>query len=385
MIPNDDDLSVPVTSASIATAAQSNNNTVTEDTMRQVSGTENGSDEKHGNLTFKSSADDIMSMDIIFDNVPIEEDPTIGDNVRIIHETVMPSTIPMEHIHYQIIDLNGQNETDSDVPQNQIDESSNDGILVIDENAETPIEYEQIVVDSYDVVIDSIPQHVPEANEATENQSNVKQLMLPQSTPTYISFIETDIVQSIPMELPQENQSLVQAPKTVDIVARRDTRKSNDSNESKAVKRKRKPLPALIGRNKKSKTENPQSQSHPVDVVVPSPSETVLPIIHAENSIEIKPNEPTTSTYQSEDHVVQSVIDAPPAEQEIANDENEANEDNSMDSLVVVESQDPKDSTKTIYEVYVVCPETKKMSDQPLDLPEDVIQRIRLSMMPGAE
>ncbi|XP_055644752.1 transcription factor TFIIIB component B'' homolog [Toxorhynchites rutilus septentrionalis] len=48
-----------------------------------------------------------------------------------------------------------------------------------------------------------------------------------------------------------------------------------------------------------------------------------------------------------------------------------------INSLVLVESQDTTDPEKTIYEIYVINPKTGKLSEKPLDVPEDVIENIR--------
>ncbi|XP_062545359.1 transcription factor TFIIIB component B'' homolog [Armigeres subalbatus] len=59
-------------------------------------------------------------------------------------------------------------------------------------------------------------------------------------------------------------------------------------------------------------------------------------------------------------------------------------EDIDINSLVLVESQDTNDPTRTIYEIYVTNPETGKLSEKPLDVPEDVIENIR-SILEGGE
>ncbi|EAT41318.1 AAEL006998-PA, partial [Aedes aegypti] len=59
-------------------------------------------------------------------------------------------------------------------------------------------------------------------------------------------------------------------------------------------------------------------------------------------------------------------------------------EDIDINSLVLVESQDTNDPTKTIYEIYVTDPETGKLSEKPLDVPYDVIENIR-SILEGGE
>lgn len=58
-------------------------------------------------------------------------------------------------------------------------------------------------------------------------------------------------------------------------------------------------------------------------------------------------------------------------------EEEVVDEDCNGDTLEVVARQDPYDATKLIYEVYQVCGRTGKKGDEPLDLPPDVIERIK--------
>ncbi|XP_058445681.1 transcription factor TFIIIB component B'' homolog [Malaya genurostris] len=57
-------------------------------------------------------------------------------------------------------------------------------------------------------------------------------------------------------------------------------------------------------------------------------------------------------------------------------------EDIDLNSLVLVESQDTT-LERTIYEIYVIDPRTGKLSDKPLDVPEDVIENIRSILEAG--
>lgn len=50
------------------------------------------------------------------------------------------------------------------------------------------------------------------------------------------------------------------------------------------------------------------------------------------------------------------------------------------ESLVVVARQDPNDATKVIHEVFLMSPTTGCLSEDPLDLPAEVIDRIKLSL-----
>lgn len=407
VIPTNDETLVPATLAPIggtATVSETNNITVTGCTMGPSS-LINGTVidpyiAKNPNLTYKANADDIMSMDIIFDNVPIEEDPTIGNNMTIIHDTSTPS-VATENIHYEIIELNGSNQSGSlvqhQLPEanySQLDDSSNDGILVIDETVQSPIEYNDIVIDSNDVVIVSSPALPPASSQndvaiaVSRKQSHDDENTWPETT----TRSSPNFIQSTP-DKPEEieiKQKRTRRPKTIPLNSEtaakpaETSQKLCDGKETIAASstRKRKPLPALIGRNKKSKKEI--SQPVKTDTVVGNKTilSTELDKI-ADTVVAVTvDSEPSTSShsYEQETQFVRNDEDA-----DDKNDTNDSDANNFMNSLVVVESQDPNDPHKTIHEVYVVCPETKKMSDQPLDLPDAVIQRIRLSMMPEAE
>lgn len=66
-----------------------------------------------------------------------------------------------------------------------------------------------------------------------------------------------------------------------------------------------------------------------------------------------------------------------------SDDENETKnnlDDIDISSLVLVESQDPRNPSVTIDEIYIMDPETKKLSAEPLDLPADVIQTIKIAI-----
>ncbi|XP_055546413.1 uncharacterized protein LOC129730846 [Wyeomyia smithii] len=56
-----------------------------------------------------------------------------------------------------------------------------------------------------------------------------------------------------------------------------------------------------------------------------------------------------------------------------------------LNSLVLVESQDRTRPDKTIYEIYVIDPQTGKLSETPLDVPEDVIENIRSILESGED
>lgn len=410
VIPNNDESPQPSTLApisSIATASETNNITVTGCTMEPSSLFSSTIIDpyiaKNPNLTYKTNADDIMSMDIIFDNVPIEEDPTIGNNVTIIHET-SPPTVATDNVHYEIIELNESNQSGAgirhqlpDTNYSQLDDSSNDGVLVIDETVQSPIEYNEIVIDSNDVVMMSSPALPPASPQndfaiaASSKDTNVDENACPETAALSPPEVESNFLQPTPdePEAVEMKQARIRRSKTIPLKSEPAVKsedapeKLSDAKDSVASisKRKRKPLPALIGRSKKSTKGKSQP---PVNTDTVAENE-MKPSIECEKIADTVIAEPSTSTryHEQETHSVHEDEDADDTDEK--NDSNDSDANNFMNSLVVVESQDPNDPQKTIHEVYVVCPETKKMSDQPLDLPDAVIQRIRLSMMPEAE
>lgn len=55
-----------------------------------------------------------------------------------------------------------------------------------------------------------------------------------------------------------------------------------------------------------------------------------------------------------------------------------------LSSLVVVAREDPLDSNNVIHEVFLMSPDTGIMSDEPLDLPPEIIDRIKTSLLEGS-
>lgn len=60
---------------------------------------------------------------------------------------------------------------------------------------------------------------------------------------------------------------------------------------------------------------------------------------------------------------------------------NESMDSLSMKQLVVVASHSVDDPNNVVYEVYAVSATTGELSDKPLDLPPDVVERMRMSMV----
>lgn len=408
---------------------------------------------KNPNLSFKTDSDDIMNMDIIFDNVPIEEDPTITNNnsgvAAAAVDNVVLNSVPdnsksstsnhtIQNVHiqgqnYEIITLNDNDrcrqsqhsgELNDVNSENQCADSINspDTIVVLDRNNDN-IEYNEFIISSENVVImsseldETINLHpanqlntnisdnnwqtpVPGATESVETvkcsdpSELIKPTQITNGNDSNAQRKSTESAQeAIESVLPEINDSLTEPYETnatqIKTEQIKSVAKEAQPNQvdnvlpSISLKRKRKPLPMLVGRTKKLKAITPEindqtpeisnSTCNVPDTVQPHSIEPVNSI-HEQQKCNTNPSMPSPTFKIELKNETADADDIDPAES--------SEETNFMDSLVVVESQDPIDSNKTIHEVYVVCPKTKVMSEQPLDLPDEVIQRIRLSMMP---
>lgn len=58
--------------------------------------------------------------------------------------------------------------------------------------------------------------------------------------------------------------------------------------------------------------------------------------------------------------------------------------DCNLSSLVVVAREDPLDTTNVIHEVFLMSPDTGILSDEPLELPPEIIERIKNSLFEGS-
>lgn len=148
-------------------------------------------------------------------------------------------------------------------------------------------------------------------------------------------------------------------------------------------------------RESETSQESYQEVNNPRSPAMITSDETNLT---SESSVRLKPEvdstEPPTEDsndcQESEYSEEQPVLQAEELEQQQEEEEEEEPrglgplEDIDINSLVLVESQDTTDPTKTIYEIYVTDPETGKLSEKPLDVPYDVIENIR-SILEGGE
>lgn len=326
--------------------------------------------EKEPQFPYKSDSDDIMSMDIIFDNVPIEEDPSVGAITPAID---VRNLTPIADVGS---DFSGEN------------------VYVLDASQTTPIPCGEFVMSPNDIMI--IPPQVETIlpdDEATE---------IGQSRwPTTSETVEIPILQLSAGQPPVEPQNKASSEATPEETNTETASKEVPACELQIVKdeaepsvsvaptqpapmkRKKKPLPVLVGRNKKVKTEpirvpvilaseieTPFERCPPeYSEVKTEESQTLLDAVKSEETMPLIPTNPLSEAEASEvskqeENALQETPDESP-------------DDSFLYSLVVVESQDANDKDKTVWKVYFVCPETKKMSDEPLDLSDEVIQKIR--------
>lgn len=369
---------------------------------------------KNPNLTFKGTGD-IMNMDIIFENVSIEEDTTIGNDsktttssgdddggvneVETMNESAAEEHVSIDNVsdsqvehvdidgvHYQIITIENANEKSEELDdENQvsIEQTSvqSDLSATVNEVSEIDNSIPVIGLDSNEVVI------ISNLDVAAEVETG--DLALVQST-NEIPLTNTPKVESI------SNNTGYSIDSCVSIVKDETIPKPVQSSENTANdrKRKRKVVP-LLENNKRTrrsnanhsndnKTNEQTKQHKPIEQpYAPSDNQTEeKPVEHheqiettvkAESSTNIQGADNNETPLDTTDSGIQ--LKAEPAQSDT-----DASERNFMDSLVVVESQDPNDSNRTIHEVYVVDPDTNEMSEKPLDLPDHVIQRIRLAI-----
>lgn len=361
---------------------------------------------KNPNLTYKGSGD-IMNMDIIFENVSIEEDMSIGNDTRAdstesliqeIKATQEPQTVAeisdpqVENVNiggvqYQIITLENSNVKDEQVCNDNESSIENAAINIVDD-LNGPIEAVQEVA-SIENVIDTIP--VISQESLSENYVLNSDEVVIMSCSSFNVATEVETVDEISDEnrwpaasnksepqpaVPESNNTEIKnikSPIAVKIESAPSAAVQNRDSSANDRKRKRKVVP-LLANNKRTRRNNTDKISE-CQTKPPSTNQRVSMTIETAQSIE-----PSASA-SSDNHSIpdnSSQMDNP--EEAVSKIEVGTPDRSFMDSLVVVESEDPKDPTKTIHEVYIVDPDTNEMSDKPLDLPDDVIQKIRMSM-----
>lgn len=327
----------------------------------------------------KSYSDDIMNMDIIFEDIPIDAQQT-DQNI---------------HLHNL-------------TPINDLTEASVAGNdLILHSTQTTPIRSNDFVLSTNDIMIitpqDNVIENIlPTAVVTQESswpiQSQVSDALVEHlNTESNANVLQqtklenTDIVLDVlHSNENQEGKSIVEIKTLNEVMIKPETRilETNDpqpqtedmkiksppsaSKPSEPPKHRRRPAPILVDRNRKSvtkavKTEKNDQKAKPVEPPKIEKQEETP----AKKEDSISQNIDCTSDTAAQESETKTA--------KISEDNSNTNfpDDNFLYSLVVVESQDETDKNKTVCKVYYVCPETKKMSNQPLDLPDEVVQRIR--------
>lgn len=381
---------------------------------------------KNPNLTFKGDNGDIMNMDIIFENVSIEEDtsitstasvpiPPATSNVRVdIDSNNGAETV--EHlniggVHYQIITINEDNA--AVVP-------AEDNVAAVTEFVQQEGEREEEVasdVSQMSVIIDEYEQ----VNANDDDNGNNNHIMIDTNMMVMSNLDvaaeeemagETDeLLPTVPPLSPQN----VKSEDETGAVLRPSTARPAEpiqpsENRAASGARKRKPkIIPVLAQSKRMRQNHPNNNADGQRSVQSSSPEKVPPKWDHETSAHFESTavqanamnvfqseqdtEQTFSTFAHAEHDECDRIedgddddDDSECKSHIKHERHQTNADDDMpersflDSLVVVESQDPNEPNHTIYEVFVVDPDTNEMSEKPLDLPEHVIQRIRLAM-----
>lgn len=386
------------------------------------------------NLTFKGTGD-IMNMDIIFENVSIEEDVTIGSNVTIqesttetvecdiqtIDESPIVTTISksqieqvqIDDIQYEIVTLENTNENPKELCVQDGNDTTKDSFVHTEEEAAKNI----LVSTSTRLGEDN----AMEQNYLDQNQELVVVVMSDSNLNTSVSKDET--VEE-PKVAETNNTDVQSQNHTSNVTDQNPSGRPNviQSTQNNGNERKRRKVVPLLTNNKRPKrgTVNKMNDvAEPKTADIPSMDQPTKPereesqpeIVNTQSeTLKTEPEAVKTEKLRSEpenlvtfdketaavhhgdndnDQIPEQTIgatneidqtmDESRADSDSDNDnDNDVHSGSFMDSLVVVESQDP--NGVTVHEVYVVDPETNEMSDKPLDLPDHVIQRIRLSM-----
>lgn len=410
----------------------------------------NGYGEKHA---VKVDTNDIMNMDIIFDDAPIVEDTSIVASVVDINAVdgltaVNDNTIyiigdtPVDGSSYMAVEnVNGIDATAGSVkaePAATVDENVPQRISVIN--------MDEMICRGKEIQIKDLSTFCPvKRPERVTGKIRVNSFAIEKPNDETVVRLEevhkeNSVVNLDPKtEAKPQSEIINEDPKT-----KSDSPCTNESNiieeksdspsktEIKVVEEKsqaapkilprlgkRKPPPVLVGRNVRRKEtpaipktatvvkqeETPPTASIAVQIV-PTPSvastpeivieQPAAPLAEAANELQpdsefsVKSEQTDLENIASTSSSTTSAINvtakqeqpaetvAPDADDDSSQSSPQNN--NPMDSLVIVESRDPANPDRIIHEVHVRCPLTNEISEQPLDLPDEVIQRIRSSM-----
>lgn len=350
--------------------------------------------EETANFKSNGSTDDIMNMDIVFDNVPMSTDSSSAhDSTTIVNEIDLSASTHVQKVvlhngeTYDIFALPDSSPTEcrmsSGIVEAQVTE-----VVEVTEEAE-----EAVVTEEADVIKEA--EEITLKVEGKGNSNN--------SIQTNIVVHETNGNDQIIMNNKKDKNDRTEEFTTSISV---EAEKERAAKELEERRRKRKPLPILAikyKRRRKFSTSDGPIQSSPPDANktnnsdivdelpienedlaakphhLPGPMETIDPL-NIEESATVKLESQNDFDGQNEELIVPDVVNESEQPNDPVTEKTSDEQSNFMNSLVVVESHDPHDPSRTIYAVHIVDPITKIMSDQPLDLPDDVIQRIRQSI-----
>lgn len=342
--------------------------------------------DKNPNLNLKNDSEDIMNMDIIFENVPIEEDTSV----------IVEAHSPLQHI-----EANRSNSLDSSKMKA---ESSSIGttadkvningvqyeIITLNENQKTNEATNVINIEEVQNTIDS-DQYVFNTNDVVI----VAPPVLDASMPAEVDTIDTNYSSVNAAFNPENSSQIEQSSITNEADVKQIVIKSENASETKDIKcdmtterkRKRKIVPVLNKRPRRPNLNEPVAEIAAATTISAPEHQSLQSLTssqlqRSDQQVSTQPESDLKSTETQIDIEPNIVKTEEETEKEIKAETSTASneDDNFMNSLVVVESQDPNDVDKIIHEVFVIDPITKQMSERPLDLPDDVIQRIRLSM-----
>lgn len=347
---------------------------------------------ENDNMTVKVDSADIMNMDIIFEDTPIVEDTSIT------------ASVPNDVGH---------------VPKSFVSDASSTIFIIseMSDNDNGVANEVTLITDADDI---GVSANVPNNGEQ----------LIPVAEMVNASVTPDDyIVQNGFAEKP-ETIVKGECDAEENVKPNSEEEKHDPKKSSTLLPRKRKPPPMLVGRNKTQRktgaeieTPKPPVQKPGTKEVhlsafappEPMPSYSASSFLMSPSAAAVNTSRPSTVQVEQAELQDQAVVaeagpsveeqaasdaqmvvdehivngsqidhDEPASDSErliidedVADDEHDDADDNPLGSLVVVETQDPDNPERIKHEVYFMCPETKQLSEQPLELSDEVIERIR--------
>lgn len=362
--------------------------------------------DKNPNCNLKGESNDIMNMDIIFENVPIEEDTSV-----IVETQPMTHSPIIDGVQYEIITLNKVQTPIIDDETNVIDM---DEISAVTATATVTVTARETTTK---MAIGTVSNNRSNEKDRLNGDFEIKHPTDDSNAKHYSQSIIVDYkkfelpIEQLNRKIPCERISTKkEGEETVKETKEEGSQEVTDAQKPVANcildrKRKRKLVPVFNKRPRRTnlikppelkvQNENADAEAEPLKIEqAEEPVSTEKHIRNESPAMVSNENGNSASIEQNDEGIVvakaceknkntQTDADQPnePKSCKSADQGEDVGDENSfMNSLVVVESQDPNDLSKTLYEVFVVDPVTKEMSEKPLDLPDDVIQRICMSM-----